>query len=102
MVPPLFVAGQPLTVELALLGQQASAITVRLCYRRVHQAQPYQSADMLLQDHQYRATIPGEYTNTAYPLEYYFELRDEAGRAWMFPGLDAMLTNQPYFVVRQA
>ncbi len=102
MVPPLFVAGQPVTVELALLGQQASAITVRLCYRRVHQAQSYQSVDMLLQDHQYSATIPGEYTNTAYPLEYYFELRDEAGRAWLFPGFDATLTNQPYFVVRQA
>jgi len=102
MVPPLFVAGQPVTVELALLGQLASAITVRLCYRRVHQAQSYQSAAMLLQDHQYSATIPGEYTNTAYPLEYYFELRDEAGRAWLFPGFDATLTNQPYFVVRQA
>jgi hypothetical protein len=102
MVPPLFVAGQPVTVELALLGQPSSPVAVRLCYRRVHQAQPYQSADMLMQDRRYSATIPGEYTNTAYPLEYYFELRDEAGQAWMFPGFDATLTNQPYFVVRQA
>jgi hypothetical protein len=102
MVPPLFVAGQPVTVELALLGQPSSPVAVRLCYRRVHQAQPYQSADMLMQDRRYSATIPGEYTNTAYPLEYYFELRDEAGQAWMFPGFDATLTNQPYFIVRQA
>jgi hypothetical protein len=101
MVPPSFVAGEPLTVELALLGQQSAVAAVRLCYRRVHQAQAYQSADMLVQGHQYRATIPGEYTNTAYPLEYYFELRNEAGQAWMYPGFDATLTNQPYFVVRQ-
>jgi hypothetical protein len=101
MVPPSFMAGEPLTVELALLGQQSAVAAVRLCYRRVHQAQPYQTADMLVQGHQYRATIPGEYTNTAYPLEYYFELRNEAGQAWMYPGFDATLTNQPYFVVRQ-
>jgi hypothetical protein len=102
MVPPLFVAGQPVAVELTLLGPQSSPVAVRLCYRRVHQAEPYQSADMLMQDRRYSATIPAEYTNTPYPLEYYFELRDEAGQAWMFPGFDATLTNQPYFVVRQA
>ncbi len=101
MVPPLFVAGEPLTIELALLSPQPSAVAARLCYRRVHQAQSYQSADMLVQDRQYRATIPGEYTNTPYPLEYYFELRNEAGQVWMFPGFDATLTNRPYFVVRQ-
>jgi hypothetical protein len=101
MVPPSFVAGEPLTVELALLGQPSSVAAVRLCYRRVHQAQAYQTADMAVQDRQYKATIPGEYTNTPYPLEYYFELRNEAGQTWMFPGFDATLTNQPYFVVRQ-
>jgi hypothetical protein len=107
MVPPLFVAGQPLAVELTLLGRGEGSFAptgtmVRLCYRRVHQAEPYQSADTLVQDRRYRATIPGEYTNTPYPLEYYFELRDEAGRAWLFPGFDATRMNQPYFVVRQA
>jgi hypothetical protein len=102
MVPPLFVAGQPVPVELALLGQPSSPVAVRLCYRRVDQAQPYQSAEMLPQERRYRATIPGEYTNTPYPLEYYFELRNEEGQAWLFPGFDATLMNQPYFVVRQA
>jgi hypothetical protein len=101
MVPPLFVAGQPLTIELALLSPPSSAVAVRLYYRQVHQAQSYQIAEMSMQGHQYRATIAGEYTNTAYPLEYYFELHNEAGQAWMFPGFDATLTNQPYFVVRQ-
>jgi hypothetical protein len=91
-----------LTIELALLSPPSSAVAVRLYYRQVHQAQSYQIAEMSMQGHQYRATIAGEYTNTAYPLEYYFELHNEAGQAWMFPGFDATLTNQPYFVVRQA
>jgi hypothetical protein len=101
VIPPLFVVGQPLTVELTLLSPPASVASVRLCYRRVHQALPYQSAEMASQGHQYRATIPGDYTDTPYPLEYYFELRNEAGQAWLYPGFDATLTNQPYFVVRQ-
>ena len=101
VIPPLFVAGQPLTVELTLLGPPASVAAVRLCYRRMHQALPYQRAEMVRQSHQCRATIPGEYTDTQYPIEYYFELLNEAGQAWLYPGLDATLTNQPYFVVRQ-
>ena len=102
VIPPLFVAGQPLTVELTLLSPPASVAAVRLCYRRMHQALPYQSVEMVRQDHQCRATIPGAYTDTQYPIEYYFELHNEAGQAWLYPGLDATLTNQPYFVVRQA
>ena len=48
----------------------------------------------------YRAVIPGEYTDSAYPLLYYFQLRDLKGAAWLYPGLNADLANQPYFVVR--
>jgi hypothetical protein len=101
-----------LTVELMLLGQSSSVASVHLCYRRVHQVQPYQTADMQMQGNHCRAAIPAEYTNTPYPLEYYFELRNGAGgspthdsalgtpgQAWMYPGFDATLTNQPYFVV---
>jgi hypothetical protein len=102
VIPPLFVAGQPLTVDLTLLSQPASVAAVRLCYRRVHQTLPYQNAEMARQGAQCRATIPGQYTDTPYPIEYYFELRNDAGQAWMYPGFDATLTNQPYFVVRQA
>jgi hypothetical protein len=102
VVPPQFFAGQPLTIELTLLGQQPPVAAVRLCYRQVHQAQAYQTADMPVQGNRCRVTIPGEYTNTPYPLEYYFELRNAAGQAWMVPGFDATLANQPYLVVHQA
>ena len=48
----------------------------------------------------WRATVPSEYTQSPYPLQYYFEVRDAAESAGLFPGLGEHLTRQPYFVVR--
>jgi PIN domain nuclease of toxin-antitoxin system len=100
--PASFRPGQPLTVELTLQSRQPPVSAVRLYYRQVHQAQSYQTADMQVHGSRYSATIPGAYSNSPYPLEYYFELRNGAGEAWLYPGFDATLANQPYFVVRQA
>ncbi|MCU0917011.1 MAG: hypothetical protein MUC88_20980 [Planctomycetes bacterium] len=114
VVPPFFSAGQPMPIELMLFDPQGLVVAVRLHYRRVHQAESYQTADLVSQKKdppvrnaatgdasRWNAAIPSEYTNTSYPLQYYFELRDEAGRAWLYPGFGATLANQPYFVVRQ-
>jgi hypothetical protein len=79
-----------------------NAITVRLHYRRVNQAESYVVADMPATGEGFEATIPGDYTDSPYPLQYWFELRDASGRAWFWPGFNAELSNQPYFVVRQA
>jgi hypothetical protein len=46
----------------------------------------------------YRATIPGNYTGSPYPLEYYFEVRLAPDTAFLYPGLGKDLTSQPYFV----
>jgi hypothetical protein len=46
-------------------------------------------------------TIPADVTDSPYPIQYYVELRDNPGRAWLYPGLDETLSNRPYFVVRQ-
>ena len=54
---------------------------------------------MQIQADDYLGVIPGNYTDTAYSLQYYFELSDEAGRSWLFPGLGATLSEQPYFVL---
>ena len=59
------------------------------------------SADMDLKDGRYRATIPAGYTDSPYPLEYYFELKQGSESAWLYPGFTPELTNQPYFVVRR-
>jgi hypothetical protein len=45
------------------------------------------------------ATIPGDYTKSAYPLQYYFEVTDTPSSAGFYPGLGEHLARQPYFVV---
>ena len=49
----------------------------------------------------FRASIPESYADSQYPLQYYFELRDTPEQAWLYPGLGADLTQQPYFVLEE-
>ena len=74
----------------------------RLYYRHVNQAERFQVAEMEARDNVYRARIPADYTDSPYPLQYYFELKEGPERAWLVPGFAADLSNQPYFVLRRA
>jgi hypothetical protein len=100
-----FHAGQPLRIELSVekaSRADKSEVAARLYYRHVSQAERYESVEMQPGDGRYRATIPASYTNSPYPLEYYFELKHGPESAWIYPGLREDLTGQPYFVVRRA
>lgn len=97
--PEKFTAGQPLNLEIT---PEKMLKTVRLFYRHVNQGERYQTADMQLAGKHYKATVPVDYTNSKYPLEYYFEMRDGTEAAWLYPGFNKDLSNQPYFIVRQA
>jgi hypothetical protein len=101
--PGPFRPGQPVTIELALgeVEERARPVSVRLHYRRVNQAEAYRVEEMRGQDERWAAVVPASYTQSPYPLQYFFELRDGPGRSWFYPGLEADLCNQPYFVVRQ-
>ena len=94
-----FHPGQPLPVALAL---EKPAASVNLYYRHVNQAERYKVTPMDAGNHRYQATIPAAYTNSSYPLEYYFEIKESPDKASIYPGLSANLTRQPYFVVRRA
>jgi hypothetical protein len=96
---PRFRPGQPLEIILAVEPKAAAVI---LFYRHVDQAERYQSAEMQESGATYQATIPGSYTDSQYPLQYYFEIRHAPHAAALYPGFSADLTNQPYFVVRRA
>ncbi len=76
-------------------------LRARLYYRHVNQGEELRVADLAEQASRYRQVIPGDYTDSPYPLMYFFELHDGQGRAWFEPGLAADLSNQPYFVIRQ-
>jgi hypothetical protein len=99
-----FRPGQPLEIELWLeKGKpQPRPISVRLHYRHVNQAELYRLEEMESREGRYRAVIPGDYTQSPYPLQYFFELHEEPQAAWLYPGFEPNLSNQPYFVVRRA
>jgi len=97
--PATFQPGKPLKLVLTLSDQ---AEAVRLYYRHVDQAERYSTAPMEARQHRYNAEIPGAYTASEYPLEYYFEITHNAKSVVLYPGLSETLTKQPYFVVRRA
>ena len=94
--PPRFRRKEALPVQIAVGGRVRG---VRLYYRHVNQAERYESAEMQVEGGIYRARIPADYTDSPYPLQYYFEVRESAEKAWLYPGFAPDLANQPYFVV---
>lgn len=95
--PERFKAGEPMEIELSV---EKEIKTVQLYYRHVNHAERYKTLQMQLNGNAYRAAIPSDYTNSEYPLQYYFELKDQPQTASLFPGFTSELNNQPYFVVR--
>ena len=73
---------------------------VELWYRHLHQGEEYASVAMVGDGVCFRATIPGRDTADLFPLMYFFMLRASSGDAWIAPGLDETLANQPYYVLR--
>ncbi len=98
--PARFHPGQPLQIEFSLESQQPAS--ARLHYRHVNHAERFQTLDMEARDKRHRAVIPGPYTDSPYPLQYYFAVKFSNGAASLYPGFDANQANQPYFVVRRA
>ena len=96
--PKQFQAGKPLQIELSFGKAPKSS---RLYYRHVNHAERFESVEMQLVGNRFVATIPAGYTDSPYPLQYYFELKEGPETAWLHPGFNKSLTNQPYFVVRQ-
>jgi len=74
---------------------------VVLHYRHVNHGERYNSIEMKDESNKYSATIPASYTNSPYPLAYYFEVKESPQIAAIYPGLGKELKNQPYFVMRQ-
>jgi hypothetical protein len=97
--PASFRRGEPLSI-VARVGAARGAIS-NLRYRRVNQAEIWQMIEMKKSGEEYHATIPAEYTDSPFPLQYHFQLRDNAGDVWLFPGFEHRSNGQPYFVVRQ-
>jgi hypothetical protein len=98
--PLTFKRGESIPISIAL--KEAESAQVRLHYRKVNQEENYQITDMSKAEGHFTATIPAAYTDSPYPLIYFFELYERsAGNAWIVPGFDENLSNQPYYALRQ-
>jgi hypothetical protein len=96
--PAGFHPGQPLTLSLAVTGETLPD-SVRLYYRHVDQAERWVTLAMQPSQEGFSASIPGEYTNSAFALQYYFALTQKTDAAWLYPGFNSTLSNQPYYAI---
>ncbi len=107
--PGSFRRGQPVEIEARLVpasggsdgdagagGTRAASVTLR--YRRVNQAETWRAEEMRADGERLRASIPADCSDSPFPLQYFFALRDAADRAWLFPGLGEELAGQPFFL----
>jgi hypothetical protein len=97
--PPAFRPGAALPIVLDA-ARDPAITAARLFYRHVNQAERFESAAMTRRGATFAGEIPGPYTDSPFPLQYYFEARRGAA-ATLFPGFDAERLNLPYIVVRR-
>jgi hypothetical protein len=99
--PSSFRRGEPVPLSLDPVASSDEIAAVHLRYRPLDQSKRYEEVRMARDRDRFVATIPGSDSDCPYALQYFFVLRDAGGDAWLYPGLDADLSNQPYFVIRQ-
>jgi hypothetical protein len=101
--PASFQPGSPLPLTLTVAPASARSLRyARLHYRRVNQAERWQTRDMQPAGATYTASIPATYSNSPYALQYYFELGSGTESPTLIPGFNPALSNQPYYVVQQS
>ena len=78
----------------------ATPATVILWYRHVNHGERWLSVPMQRTAGTHTAAIPAAYTNSPYPLQYYFELRGDDS-ATLHPPLNSTWSNQPYYAIHK-
>jgi hypothetical protein len=96
---PHFDPGKPIEVSMAFNSNGNR--TVKLFYRQTDQSQRWKSVDMQADNNEFRGAVPGDYTQSPFPIQYYFEVKEAGGTA-IFPGFAPDLSNQPYVLVRSS
>ncbi len=98
--PATFTHGGPVNLTLAPANGGARAHAARCLFRRVNQADAWMAADMAAQGGGWHVQLPGSLADSAFPIQYYFELTSESGAVSVYPGFDQTWSSQPYIVVR--
>ena len=92
-----FDPGKPIEVNLSFGKMDGQR--VNLLYRQADQSQRWRTAEMQARDREYRGVVPAGYTQSPYPMLYYFEVHSATGST-IYPGFNPDLSNQPYYLVR--
>ena len=98
--PEEFIPGKPL--EIVISFDSPKIKNVKLHYRHVNQVEDYIMEPMNKENGEWQFSIPDDFTDSDYPLMYFFEISDGLGKAWIYPGYDEDLANQPYFDVQRS
>jgi hypothetical protein len=69
-----------------------------LWYRHVNHGERWQSTPMQKTGNVHSASVAGSYTNSPYPLQYYFEFRT-VNAATLHPPFNPTFSNQPYYAI---
>jgi hypothetical protein len=96
--PASFQSGSDLALTIHTPEFVAEAI---LWYRHVNQGERWLSTPMQKDANTHSAAIPGAYTHSPYPLQYYFELHT-ADAATLHPPFNPTLSNNPYYALMPA
>ncbi len=99
--PLVFRRGAAVPLALTPVETKTPPATAKLFYRHTDQSAVWNTLALTPDGAGFQAEIPASYTDSPFALTYYFELRDAAGRATLFPGFNSVLANTPYFVLRQ-
>jgi hypothetical protein len=96
-VPEKFYPGK--TLEIKLNSESPQIETIKVHYRHVNQAEEYNIEPMSKENGSWRLNIPASFTDSEYHVIYFFEIIDSNNNAWIFPGFNDNLANQPYYHV---
>jgi hypothetical protein len=95
--PDSFSPGRDLPLILSTRSTFTEAI---LWYRHVNHGERWLAVSMQHSVGAYSAVIAAEYTNSLYPLQYYFELRT-ASAAALYPPFNSTWSDQPYYAIHK-
>jgi hypothetical protein len=95
--PESFHPGTDLTLALATPPAVTEAV---LWYRHVNHGERWLSTPMKNSAAPFAAVIPAAYTDSPYPLQYYFELHTPVS-ATLHPPFNSTWSNQPYYAIHK-
>jgi hypothetical protein len=82
--------------DLQLVFTAPAATASILWYRHVNHGERWISTPMQKTGSTYSGVVPASYTNSSYPMQYYFELHTKDA-ATLHPPFNPTLSNQPYY-----